>query len=69
MLSRGVLASAPVRMSSAGASGTHLLASFIVFLVFCIVSFVVVSFVIMICAHGGNGDGGWQAQRVGDAWA
>ena len=48
MLSCGVHASGPVRMGSAGASGTHLLASFILFLVFCIVSFVLISLIVIM---------------------
>ena len=43
MLSRGVLASAPLRMGGAGTSGAHSLASSVVSLVFFIVSFVFAS--------------------------
>ena len=48
MHSRGGLASAPVRMGGAGASGTHSLASSIMFLVICIVSFVFVSIIVIM---------------------
>ena len=42
------LVSAPVRMGGAGASGTHSLASFIMFSVFCIVSFVFISLIVIM---------------------
>ena len=48
MLSRGVLASAPLRMGGAGTSGAHSLASSIVFLVIFIVSFVFVSIIVIM---------------------
>ena len=68
VLSRGVLASAPVRMGGAGASGTHSLASSIVFSLFFMVSFVFVSIIVIVSLrtvqHVG---GGWHAQRVDDA--
>ena len=48
MLSRGVLASAPLRMGDAGTSGAHSLASSVVSLVFFIVSFVFISFIVFI---------------------
>ena len=51
MLSRGVLASAPLRTGGAGTSGTHSLASSIVSLVFFIVSFVFISFIVIISLH------------------
>ena len=51
MLSRGVLASAPLRMGGAGTSGAHSLASSIVSLVFFIVSFVFISFMVIISLH------------------
>ena len=51
VLSRGVLASAPLRMGGAGTSGAHSLASSIVFLVFLIVSFVFISFIVIISLH------------------
>ena len=70
MLSRGVLASAPVRMGGAGASGTHSLASSTVFSLFFMVSFVFVSIIVIVSLrtvqHVG---GGWHAQRVDDACA
>ena len=47
----GGLASAPVRMGGAGASGAYSLASSIVSLVFFIVSFVFISLVIIISEH------------------
>jgi hypothetical protein len=48
-----------------------LLASFIVFLVFFMVSFVVVSIIVIMSLRTvmGSGGGGWHAQCVGDAWA
>ena len=59
MLSRGVLASALLRMGGAGTSGTHSLASAIVSLVFFIVSFVFISFIVIISLHTvRNGGGG-----------
>ena len=51
MLSRGVLASAPLRMGGAGTSGAHSLASSVVSLVFFIVSFVFISFIVIISLH------------------
>ena len=51
MNSRGALASAPVRMGGAGTSGTHSFASSIVFSVFFIVSFVFISFIVIISLH------------------
>ena len=51
MLSRGVLASAPLRMGGAGTSGAHSLASSIVSLVFFVVSLVVISLVVIISVH------------------
>ena len=48
MLSRGVLASAPLRMGGAGTSGAHSLASSVVSLVFFIVSFVFISFIVIM---------------------
>ena len=51
MLSRGVLASAPLRMGGAGTSGAHSLASSIVSLVFLIVSFIFISFVVIMSVH------------------
>ena len=48
MLSRGVLASAPLRMGGAGTSGAHSLASSIVSLVIFIVSFVFVSIIVIM---------------------
>ena len=48
MLSRGVLASAALRMGGAGTSGTHSLASSIVPLVFLFVSFVFISFIVIM---------------------
>ena len=46
-----VLASAPLRMSGVGTSGAHSLASSIVSLVFSIVSFVFISFVVIMSEH------------------
>ena len=51
MLSRGVLASEPLRMGGTGTSGAHSLASSIVSLVFFIVSFVIISFIVIISLH------------------
>ena len=51
MLSRGVLESAPLRMSGAGTSDAHSLASSIVSLVFLIVSFVFISFIVIVSLH------------------
>ncbi len=48
MLSRGVLASAPLRMGGAGTSGAYSLASSIASLVFFIVSFVFISLIVII---------------------
>ena len=48
MLSRGVIASAPLRMGGAGTSGAHSLASSIVSLVIFIVSFVFISLIVMM---------------------
>ena len=48
MRPRGGLVSAPVRMGGAGASDTHSLASSIMFLVICIVSFVFVSIIVIM---------------------
>ena len=48
--------------------GTHSLVSFIVLVVFFMVSFVFVSIiVIMSLRYGGNDGGEWHAQRVDDA--
>ena len=49
--SRGVLASAPLRMGGAGTSGAHSLASSVASLVFFIVSFVFISFIVFISLH------------------
>ena len=51
MLSRGVLASVPLRMGGAGTSGAYSLASSVASLVFLIVSFVVISFIVFISLH------------------
>ena len=51
MLSRGVLASEPLRMGGTGTSGAHSLASSIVSLVFSIVAFVFISFIVFISLH------------------
>ena len=51
MLSRSVLASAPLRMGGAGTSGAYSLASSVASLVFFIVSFVFVSFIVIISLH------------------
>ena len=60
----------PVAMGDAGASGTHSLASSIVFSLFFMVSFVFVSIIVIVSLrtvqHVG---GGWHAQRVDDACA
>ena len=48
MLSRGVLASAPLRMGGTGTSGAHSLASSIVSLVFFVVSFVFISLIVIM---------------------
>ena len=49
-------------------ASTQTFASFIVLVVFCIVSFVFVSImVIMFLRTGDNNDGEWHAQRVDDA--
>ena len=51
MLSRGVLASAPLRMGGAGTSSAHSLASSIVYLGFFIVSFIFISFIVIMSLH------------------
>ena len=50
--------------------GTHSFVSFIVLVVFCIVSVVFISLIVIIMSlryGGGNNDGEWDAQRVDDA--
>lgn len=67
----GVLAHLPLwRVTGVGARGTHSLALFIVLLVSCIVSLIIISlFIIRSEQGGGNVGDGWHAQRVGAAWA